>query len=135
MIGSLSVVSRQTEHNASKNEITIENLNNITNNFVKHIECSCLDELTLSDRNAVMNILVQKLCIGGTLSLKFINLNLVSNKIKKTELTGVKFSSLLPDLNSCWSDQESIEAIKNMPIVIKGLYYDNIYSIMSIEKI
>ena len=135
MIGSLNVVRTQTENKTSGNEITAENLNNITNNYVKQIECLCLDEFNLSERNALMNILVQKLCIGGTLSLKFINLNLVSNKISKSELTGEKFSSLLPNLRSCLSDQESTEIIKNMPVVMKGLYYDNIYSIMSLEKI
>lgn len=135
MIGSLNVVRTQTANKTSGNEITAENLNNITNNYVKQIECLCLDEFTLSERNVLINTLVQKLCIGGTLSLKFINLNLVSNKISKSELTGEKFSSLLPDLRSCLSDQESIEIIKNMPVVMKGLYYDNIYSIMSLEKI
>lgn len=133
MIMSLNVV--RIQNNTSTNEITVDNLKNITNNYVKQIECLCLDEFTLTERNQLMAMLVQKLSIGGTLSLKFINLNLMSNKINKSELTGEKYSALLPNLKSCWSDQESMAAIQNMPIVMKGLYYDNIYSIMSLEKI
>ena len=131
MIGSLNVVRNPLQNN----DITPDQLNKITNHYVKKIECLCLDEFALEQRNQLFRILIEKLCVGGTLSLKFINLDLMSNKIKKSELTGQKYSSLLPLLQSCWSDQESIEIINSMPVVIKGLYYENIYSIINLEKV
>jgi len=135
MIVSLNIVRIKNENDTKNNTVTPDQLNNITNNYVKQIECLCLDEFVLQDRLQILNNMVQKLCLGGTISLKFINLNLLSNKINKSELTGEKYSSILPALQSCWSDSESMEIIQKMPVIIKGLYYDNIYTIVNLEKV
>jgi len=131
MIGSLNVVRNPLQND----DIIPDQLNKITNNYVKKIQCLCLDEFSLEQRNRLLKQMVDKLCVGGTLSLKFINLNLLSNKINRSELTGQKYSSILPLLQSCWSDKESIDVINNLSVVIQGLYYDNIYSIITLEKI
>jgi len=135
MIGLLKVVQNQKDDKKlENNEITAENLTKITNNYVKNIECLSLDEFSLLERKQVLQTMISKLCIGGTLSLKFINLDMVANKIHKGELTGQKYSNILPYMQSCWSDKESIEELKTMPVMIKGLYYDSIYSVMSLER-
>lgn len=136
MIGLLKVVQNpKDDKKLENNEITAENLTKITNNYVKSIECLSLDEFSLLERKQVLQAMISKLCIGGTLSLKFINLDMVANKINKGELTGQKYSSILPYMKSCWSDNESIEEFKTMPVIIKGLYYDSIYSVVSLERI
>jgi hypothetical protein len=135
MIKSINLVKEINETNPKgMNNVNIETLPQVTNSFVEHIDCLCLDELVLPARNQVFPMLLSKLCIGGSLSLKIINMGLLANKIKKSELTGDKLSTILPHINSVWSDHEINDYINKYNLLVKGMYYDNIYTIYQLEK-
>ena len=68
------------------------------------------------------------------MSLKFINLDLLANKIDKSEMTGQQYSKILPSVNSCWSHLESLDVIAQSKLTIQNIYYDNIYTIVKLEK-
>jgi hypothetical protein len=135
MIKNINLVKEINDTNPKgMNNVSLETLAQVTNNFVEHIDCVCLDELAIQPRNQVFPIILSKLCIGGSLSLKMINTGLLANKIKKSELTGDKLSTILPHVNSVWSDNEISDYINKYSLLIKGMYYDNIYTIYQLEK-
>lgn len=135
MITNVNLVKTITADNPQGlNNISCDTLSQVTNGFVKHIDCLCLDELMIAERNQIFDTIISKLCIGGQLSLKMINLDLLANKIKKSDLTGEKLSAVLPNINSVWSDYETNYMINKYKLLVKGMYYDNIYTIYQLEK-
>ena len=116
------------------NNIDKDKLKQITNNYIEHIDCAELDRFVIADRHDVFVACVQKLGIKGTLTLKFINLDLLGNKIEKAELTGQQYSKLLPNINSCWSHLETMDAISQSSLQLNNMYYDNIYTVLKLEK-
>jgi hypothetical protein len=135
MIKSVNVVFKKDETNPKGlNNVDAEALNAITNNYIQHIDCLDLDQFPISDRHKVFVACIQKLCLKGTMSLKFINLDLLANKIDKSEMTGQQYSKILPSINSCWSHLESLDAIVQSKLIIQNIYYDNIYTIVKLEK-
>ena len=135
MIKSLNIVHTIDAKNPNGlNNIDKDNLSKITNNYVQHIDCVDLDKFEISERHRVLSDAVMKLAINGTMNLKFINLDLVANKIEKNELTGQQYSKLLPDIQSCWSHLECMDLISQSKLQITNMYYDNIYTIVKLEK-
>lgn len=134
MISLLNVVDNPQECEGKNDYITPDKLSAITNNYVKRINCICLDGFSFSDRINLLQAMVQKLCLEGELSVKFINLNLLANKIQSEHLNGEKYSKILPSIRSAWTDDEAMSIIKQLPVVISGLYYENFYSIINMEK-
>ena len=135
MIKHLNLVKNTVEQSPNGlNNVSYEDFKKITNSYVNHIDCSCLDEFDFETRKDVLVSCIHKLCIGGTLSLRFINMDLLANKIKKSEMTGKKYSEILPMLNSCWSEIEISDVISQTKLTINKMYYDNIYSIITLEK-
>jgi hypothetical protein len=116
------------------NNIDRDNLKNTTNNYIEHIDCIELDKFPISDRHDVFIACVQKLGIKGTVTFKFVNLDLLANKIEKAELTGQQYSKLLPNINSCWSHLEAMDAISQSSLQLNNMYYDHIYTILKLEK-
>lgn len=135
MIKNINLVKEINDKNPKElNNVNPETLTQVTNNFVQHIDCLCLDEFALSDRNKIFGLMMNKLCIGGVLSLKIINLGLLANKIKRAEMGGEKLSDIISQTNSVWSDHETNEMLNKYRLLIKGMYYDNIYTIYQLEK-
>tara|TARA_S200002703_G_scaffold20667_5_gene17037 strand:- start:22168 stop:22575 length:408 start_codon:yes stop_codon:yes gene_type:complete len=135
MIKNLNIVETINDSNPKNmNNIDVEKLKNITNGFVEHIDCICLDQFTFKDRNELMVIMTQKLSSKGVIALKVLNLNLLSNQIDKCGITGQKLSEILPYIKSAWSDQECNDVINQLNLKIKGMYYDYIYTIYQLEK-
>ena len=116
------------------NNIDYEGLNKVTNNYVQHIDCLCLDEFSFEERNKVLVECIKKLSIGGTLNLKFVNMDLLANKIKKCEITGQKYSQILSKTQSCWSELETQDVISQTKMLVKTIHHENIYSIITLEK-
>lgn len=135
MIKSVNVVYKLDKNNPEGlNNIDKDKLKQITNNYIEHIDCTELDRFVIADRHDVFVACVQKLGIKGTLTLKFINLDLLGNKIEKAELTGQQYSKLLPNINSCWSHLETMDAISQSSLQLNNMYYDNIYTVLKLEK-
>lgn len=116
------------------NNVPVDALPQITNNFVEHIDCLCLDEIELSRRNNIFITMTQKLCLNGKLTIKIVNPYLLANKINKAELYGPKLSSLIMALQSVWSESECSDIFKQTGLSIENIYYDNIYTIYNLEK-
>ena len=135
MIKNVNIVLKKDEnYPKGLNNVDAEALSAITNNYIQHIDCLNLDQFTISDRHKVFVDCIQKLCLNGTMSLKFINLDLLANKIDKSEMTGQQYSKILPSVNSCWSHLESLDVIAQSKLNIQNIYYDNIYTIAKLEK-
>jgi hypothetical protein len=136
MINNLNIIKNIADSNSypGLNNIDLDGLQKITNNYVQHIDCICLDEFLLKDRYEVFATIYSKLSLGGTVSLKFINLNLLSNKIDRLEITGEKLSSVLPSMNSVWSEPEYLDLIEKFKLKLNNIYYDYIYTIITLEK-
>ena len=134
MINNLNLVTSDQNNPKGLNNITIYKLDKIPNNFVSHIDCICLDALESEQRKKVLVMMHHKLCINGTLTLKFINLDLLANKIEKGEITGEKFSEILPNIQSIWSEIEINDVLMQLPCKILNISYDHIYTIVKIEK-
>jgi hypothetical protein len=135
MIANLNVV-KHIDDTAPKglNNIDIENIHKITNNYVNHIDCLCLDDLTFDQRNHLFVTMINKLCLGGTISIKFINLSLLASKIEKLEITGEKFSKIFQNIFSAWSEPEYLDIINQMKLKVNNIYFDQIYTIATLEK-
>jgi len=135
MIKSINVVFQINDNNPKGlNNADAKILNGITNNYVEHIDCSELDRFEIADRHKVFASCIQKLSVNGTIQLKFINLDLLANKIEKSEMTGQQYSKLLPSINSCWSHIECLDVISQSKLKIQNIYYDNIYTFLKLEK-
>ena len=78
--------------------------------------------------------MINKLCIGGTAAIKILNPSLMANKINKSEINGRKLSDLLVNIKSVWSLEEVDDILKQLNLNVKGLYYENLYSIYQLEK-
>lgn len=133
MIKYLNLVKEKTEK-SQETAITPEELSGITNSYVENIDCICLDEFMLQDRINIFNMAVSKICVGGKLSLKCMNINLLGSKINKAEITGEKLSELLPKINSMWSDHEISHLINQHQLLVKGMNNDNFYTVYQLEK-
>jgi len=116
------------------NNIVPNDLANVTNNYVRNIDCVCLDNFELKDRNQVFVNMINKLCIGGTAAIKILNPSLMANKINKSEINGRKLSDLLVNIKSVWSLEEVDDILNQLNLNVKGLYYENLYSIYQLEK-
>lgn len=117
------------------NNADLNTLSSITNNYVENIDCIELDKFDIAERHKVLVTAIQKLAIRGVIQLKFINLDLLGNKISKTEMTGQQYSKLLPNINSCWSHLECLDVISQSKLKIQNIYYDNVYTIIKLEKV
>lgn len=135
MIKSVNVVYEINKNSPTGlNNVDKDKLKSITNNYVEQIDCIDLDKFTMSDRHDVFVACLHKLAIKGIMTLKFINLDLLANKIEKAELTGQQYSKLLPNINSCWSHLEAMDAISQSSLQLNNMYYDHIYTILKLEK-
>ncbi len=135
MIKNVNVVKNTSDTNPKgMNNVTPEELGKITNSFVENIDCICLDTFDVSMRNSVFTTMVSKLCKSGVLNIKILNLNLLSNKINKAEIDGIKFSGILSKMQSAWSDEEVNSVIAQTNLKICAMYYDDIYTIYKLEK-
>lgn len=135
MIKSVNVVYEINKNSPEGlNNVDKDKLKTITNNYIEQIDCVDLDRFNLSDRHEVFVSCLHKLAIKGTINLKFINLDLLANKIEKAELTGQQYSKLLPNINSCWSHLEAMDAVSQSGLQLNNMYYDHIYTILKLEK-
>lgn len=136
MIKNLNIVKTidDTNNPNNLNNIDPDKLNGITNGFVENIDCICLDEFNIKDRNSLMVAMTHKLSAKGSISLKILNLNLLANQISKCAITGEKLSTVLPNIQSVWSDQECDDVLSQLNLKVKGKYYDYIYTIYQLEK-
>ena len=135
MIKSVNVVYEiDKDSPTGLNNVDKDKLKSITNNYIEQIDCVDLDKFNISDRHEVFVSCLHKLAIKGIMTLKFINLDLLANKIEKAEMTGQQYSKLLPNINSCWSHLETMDVVSQSGLQLNNMYYDHIYTIIKLEK-
>lgn len=136
MINEINVISAADQEVSGYNNISVQHIPGLTNGYVKSIICNCLDTLSFNDRNMLFLELLNKLCINGVLTVKFVSLSLLPNRIISGDLTGQKFSEILHDMNSCWSHNDFSELmIRSKGCVVSKLFNDHIYTVASIQKV
>lgn len=136
MIKHLNIVYDQNS-NFKEGIVTFSDLNQIVNGSVQNISCTCLDKIAYKERRIRFIDLVSKICMDGSLSLKFLNLDLLANKIKKNEINGEKFSEIISNINSIWDHAECTEFLSslNKTVVIENLGFDDKHTIAQLKKI
>lgn len=117
--------------------ISIFDIDKIINGSVQNITCTCLDRLKYSDRKKIVIELIHKIAMNGSLSLKFLNLDLIGNKIKKKELNGEKFSNIIISAISAWDYAECTEFVSSLSkdILIENIGFDNTHTVIQLKKI
>lgn len=136
MINEINIVSSADQNLDGYQNVPIDQVKSITNGYVKNIICNCLDQLNYDNRNALFLELTQKMCVNGTLTIRFLNLNLIPNKITNGDITGQKFSSILGYTNSCWSENEFSDLIQRLgDCVIAKLFHEHIYTVVSLQRV
>lgn len=136
MINELNIIADPEQSVEGYQNVLANQVPQITNGYVKNIICNCLDQLPFDVRNSVFLQALNKLCINGTLTIRYLNVSLLPNKIIIGDLTGKKLSEILPNLNSCWSDNEFAELMQQAQgCVISKLFYEHIHTVASIQKV
>lgn len=135
MIKYLNVVYDQPT-DMKKNTISFFDLHNITNGSVQNISCLHVDKIDYKDRKNKIIEILHKSCVNGSISLKFLNLDLLGTKIKKKEVTGKKFSEIINLTRSVWDHTECIEFLSNINknVSIDTIGFDDIYTIIQLKK-
>lgn len=115
--------------------ILVSDIGAVTNGYVQNLICNVLDQLTFDQRNQVFVEALKKLCDGGVLTTKFMNLSLLPNKINSGDITGQKLSEILISIQSCWSENEFSMIMSQMKgYSITKLFHDMIYTVVTIQK-
>lgn len=135
MINQVNIVISPEQAIDGYNNVLVENVPAITNGYVQNIICNILDQLSFDHRNQIFVESLKKLSFGGSLLLKFVNLSLLPNKIISGDITGQKFSEILPGLQSCWSENEFTQIMSQIKgYNISKMYHDMIYTVVTIQR-
>lgn len=135
MIKHLNIVYDQ-DSAQEPNTVPVSAVDNVINGSVQNISCTCLDKLEYDNRKQFVIKLIHKIAMNGSLSLQFLNLDILGNKIKKKELNGKKFSDIIANTRSIWDHAESVEFLSSIgkEIVIESLGFDNTNTVVQLKK-
>jgi hypothetical protein len=135
MIDSLNIVINDNDFIQGSNNIKVQDINQITNGFVKNIVCLSIDEVASESRNMFFVELIKKLSPGGSLTIKYLNTFLLAKKIKNSNINGETFAKVVSNVKSAWMEGDLfsiLSSIENCQLI--KLYSEDIYSISVIEK-
>lgn len=105
------VVDKEKDIVQGYNNISVEDISSITNGYVQTIIFTTLDKLENNKRNLVFIECLKKLTFGGQLTIKFLNLMLLASRVKSNYINGVKFSEVVDELKSFWTESDFMELI------------------------
>lgn len=135
MIHEINIIAHPSQTVEGYQNVPLDQLVSITNGYVKSIICNCLDYLPFEQRRALFLELINKICIEGTLTLRFLNASLLPNKIISGDITGQKLSEIITNIVSCWSENEFQEALQQTHnCSISKLFHEQVYTVVSIQK-
>lgn len=135
MINQINIITDATHAVEGYDNVSVTDVQHITNGYVQHITCNILDQVDFSGRNQLFVELLRKLCPKGEIVVKFFNLSLLPNKILSGDITGQKFSDMLPSLQSCWSETDFTQLVSQLKgYAITKLFHDMTYTVVTIQK-
>jgi hypothetical protein len=135
MIQEINVIAHPSQSVEGYQNVPLDQLGGITNGFVRSIICNCLDYLPFEQRQVLFSELINKICIDGTLTLRFLNASLLPNKITSGDITGEKLSEIISNISSCWSENEFQRVVQQLNnCSISKLFYEQVYTVVSIQK-
>jgi hypothetical protein len=135
MIQEINVITHPSQSVEGYQNVPLDQLGGITNGFVRSIICNCLDYLPFGQRQVLFSELVNKICIEGTLTLRFLNASLLPNKIISGDITGEKLSEIISNISSCWSEKEFQQVMQQINnCSISKLFHEQVYTVVSIQK-
>jgi hypothetical protein len=115
MIGQVNItIDQSTDEIAGYNNINYKQLSSITNGYVESIIFTTIDKLDPKDRNGVLFECLKKLTPGAQLTVKFLNLVLLANRVKASYIDGDKFAGIIKNLNSFWTESDFMGLISSM---------------------
>lgn len=115
MIGQINVVVDSTKDSVDGyNNISVDQIASITNGYVTNIIMTTLDKLDSDKRNAIFIECLKKLSFGGQLTIKFLNLILLASRIKSSYINGNKFSEIIAESKSFWTESDFMELIAGL---------------------
>ena len=96
---------------------------------------SILDQLNASSRIELINILTKKVENLGFITLKFINTTKICKDLIKGNSNSQYLSNIVENSKSLFVDSDMIDILSKIDnISIQKTYYDNIYSIIVLQK-
>jgi len=116
-------------------KINISNINLISNGSSENILCDCLDLFPLSERISLTNGLLKKLCVGGKLRLKFINLKLFAKNCYLDKIDENKINAIVSNVKSLVDDSHLEQILSNnRNFVIQSIVYDGLSEDVILER-
>lgn len=129
------VVDQNTDSVDGYNNISIENLPGLTNGYVESIIFTTIDKLDSKSRQEYFVECLKKLCHGGSLTVKFLNLNQIATKLKNSHMNGKEFANLIRGVNSCWTERDFLEFISNINgFGLIKMFYENANIVAVLQK-
>jgi hypothetical protein len=129
------VVDKNSDILESYNNVSIEDIQKITNGYVNNMVFTCIDKIPQKIRNDVFENVLKKLSHGGTLTLKYVNPHNIAHRIKNNTLQAEQFSSIAHNIVSCWMEPDFLSLLSNYDgYKISKHYYDDIFCVSVIEK-
>jgi hypothetical protein len=115
MIGQVNItIDQSTDEIAGYNNINYKQLSSITNGYVESIIFTTIDKLDPKDRNGILVECLKKLTPGAQLTVRFLNLVLLANRVKASYIDGDKFADIIKNLNSFWTESDFMGLISSM---------------------
>ena len=119
----------------SFDNVSVDIVKKITNGTCSEIICSILDQLNASSRIELINILTKKVENLGFITLKFINTTKICKDLIKGNSNSQYLSNIVENSKSLFVDSDMIDILSKIDnISIQKTYYDNIYSIIVLQK-
>ena len=129
------VIDKETDTVTGYSNVGLENISQITNGYVNNIVFTNIDKLEQDNRDKVFMELCNKLSRGGSMTVKFLNPEALSHKIKNGNVSGNTFSSLVHNLKSSWMETDFLGLISSLRgFVLSKHIREDVYSIVVIEK-
>lgn len=97
--------------------------------------CDCLDSLVLDERNKVFNDLFTKICVGGKLVLRLLNLKIFAKFIGNDVLNLSQANEILANCRSMLDDVALSQALEQKPnfVMIENTY-DGINRLVILQR-
>lgn len=115
--------------------ISVDMVKKVTNGTCSEIICSILDKISLSERVELVNILSKKIENLGFLTLRFINATKICKDIIKGNSNSQHLSTIVENSKSLFMDSDMLDMLLKIDnISIHKMYYENIYTIIVLQK-
>jgi hypothetical protein len=105
------VVDETVDSVEGYNNVDVRQLSSITNGYVESIIFTTIDKLDNNNRSTIFIESLKKLSHGGQLTVRFLNLILLSSRLKDNYIDGPKLANLIKGCQSFWTESDFLGVI------------------------